>query len=221
MNTADPRSPASWRRWLVLLGLALVVLASASLLGWVREAQARAAQRLQAAELSRLQVALQESNRRLEQLQVSQGELERYRKQAEEVPRLRGQYQEYQRLKQEYDALKTELDRLRAGLAVPTAVSPGVASVLRGSWIGISLAQDPQGSGVSVSSVAPGGPAAIAGVQGGDVITAIDGRPVTSFQQVRDLIRVKPSGSLVLLDLVRQGNRVLVQVPTSPMPSFD
>jgi C-terminal processing protease CtpA/Prc len=159
--------------------------------------------------------------RQLQQSQVRQDELDRYRKQAEEVPRLRGYYQEWQRLKEEHAALEAEVELLRAGRTASPAQSPSAPPRAPGSWIGISLAQDPSGNGVSVLSLAPGGPAANAGVQVGDVILAVDNRPISTLQQVKEIIRAKPPGDRVLLDLARQGVRTLVYVPASPMPTFD
>lgn len=73
------------------------------------------------------------------------------------------------------------------GYAVP--MSPNVLKIIdvlkRGQeveygFLGVSVHPDnrPPGGGVAVTGVAPGTPAARAGIQAGDVITAIDGRPV-------------------------------------------
>ena len=221
MNRVESDSSSISRWWLGLLGLALLACAAAAAVGWLREAQARQDLRLRDQERARLQEAARKAERQLQQLQVGQDELERYRKQAEEVHRLRGQYQEWQRLKEEQAALKTENDRLRAALAGSPGGAVSVATGARGSWIGISLGLGPAGVGVAVLTLAPGGPAANSGLQAGDVILAVDATPVSTFQQVKELIRAKPAGQAVLLDLSRQGTCFQVSVPTAPLPSFD
>jgi len=55
-----------------------------------------------------------------------------------------------------------------------------------------------------------GGPAALAGVQAGDVLVAINGTPVTSVEQVR--AAVARSDKSVALLILREGNRIFVPV---------
>ena len=68
-------------------------------------------------------------------------------------------------------------------------------------------------TGALVSSVTPGSPAAKAGVQPGDMITALDGAPVTVrfFEQIPvfyQRVARLPSGQTVHLDLLRNGQAV-------------
>lgn len=51
-------------------------------------------------------------------------------------------------------------------------------------WLGVDLESTPLGSGVLVADVLPGSPAQAAGLQPGDMITAIDGNPVSSVSGV-------------------------------------
>ena len=221
MNRFASHSSSTSRWWLGVLAVIALASALVGAMAWLRQAQLQTALRLREEDVARLEVAASKNERKLLQLQVLQDDLERYRKQAEEVPRLRGQYQEWQRLKREHTALQAEFDRLRAGLGAPSALATPPAPSSRGSWIGIALGPSPSGSGVAVLVVAPGGPAANAGVQAADLILAVDGRPVTTFQQVKDLIRDKPAGQPILLDLSRDGVRTLISVAAAPMPSFD
>lgn len=79
----------------------------------------------------------------------------------------------------------------------------------RRGWLG--LAADPNGpassQGVAVMDVLAGSPAAVAGVRPDDLITAINGRPVSSYA---DLSRVMglPPGTVLKLS-VRRAGRVL------------
>ena len=62
--------------------------------------------------------------------------------------------------------------------------------------------------GLLVESAA--GPAALAGVQPGDLLVGIDGKPVQSIEQVRDA--VAKSGKSVALLIQRDGNKIFVPV---------
>jgi putative serine protease PepD len=59
--------------------------------------------------------------------------------------------------------------------------------------------------GLYVTSVQPGGPAAMAGLRSGDVITQIDGQPATSTDQLVELTITKKAGDGVPLTYVRGG----------------
>lgn len=72
--------------------------------------------------------------------------------------------------------------------------------------------------GVVIDSVEAGGPAAAGGLQAGDAISGIDGIDVTSWEQLRAVIRARSAGDDVVLDVVRDGQRrrVLVTLGRSP-----
>jgi membrane-associated protease RseP (regulator of RpoE activity) len=81
----------------------------------------------------------------------------------------------------------------------------------------------PEGSGVMVGTVVEGSPAQAAGLQVGDVITAIDGRKVTSASGVQRIIREKKEGAAVSLAVVRGGAPLTVQAVAGvkEMQEFD
>jgi S1-C subfamily serine protease len=64
-------------------------------------------------------------------------------------------------------------------------------------FIGLLVASDPQG--IAVGSVVPNSPAAGAGLQQGDVITALDGKTVTAFSDLRTLLISKHPGDTVTI----------------------
>ncbi len=67
-------------------------------------------------------------------------------------------------------------------------------------------------TGVTISNVVPNGPAAKAGVQVGDTITSVDGKPVkTGDELVADIAGRKP-GTKVDLGVVRNGKKVDIPV---------
>ncbi|MFC4640257.1 S1C family serine protease [Deinococcus hohokamensis] len=125
----------------------------------------------------------------------------------------------------------TVLADLRAGRTLSAAVGPAKA-VRQPVQLGvrvIDLAQLPAwqrqamnwpASGLLVQEVTPGSPAARAGVQAGrrsqrvgnetlrvdgDVIVAVDGRPVRRFEDLRQTIARQAPGSTVILDVLRSG----------------
>ena len=117
------------------------------------------------------------------------------------------------------------------GFAIPSNLAKEISDKLIATgkitrpWFGIrihSVANDPDfhelmpdlENGVIVQSILPNGPAAKSGLHAADVITAIDGKPVTNTQQLRDEVRRKPIGQLVTLDVVRAGKTIQIKLKT-------
>lgn len=82
--------------------------------------------------------------------------------------------------------------------------------------VGVHLDRRYTGEGVMVvngpDGVAEDGPAAAAGVQPGDIITAIDGRPITRVDELVVQIRAKAVGESVVLTILRGGQEQEVRV---------
>jgi len=72
--------------------------------------------------------------------------------------------------------------------------------------------------GAVVASVEPGAPAAKAGLVSGDVIVAVDGRPVEDAASVDFRIGVKPIGGLASLTVVRGGKRLVLPMKLEGPP---
>ena len=66
--------------------------------------------------------------------------------------------------------------------------------------------------GAFVSQVMPGSAAAKAGIKAGDVITTLNGKPISSFAALRAQVGTMPIGSKVELGLLRDGKPVNVTV---------
>jgi S1-C subfamily serine protease len=83
----------------------------------------------------------------------------------------------------------------------------------RRAMLGVNLGgAEPNGGGVRVESVSPGGPAEEAGVRAGDVIVAIGSKPVTTGRElVRAMEAIEP-GEKVELGLQRDGKRLELAV---------
>ena len=74
--------------------------------------------------------------------------------------------------------------------------------------------------GVVVRQIVPDGPAAKSDLKPSDVITAVDGQPVTTPQQLRGAIRGKKIGAPITLDVFRQGKTVPVKISPSEWPEL-
>ena len=77
----------------------------------------------------------------------------------------------------------------------------------------------PTTSGALVSQVASGGPAAKAGVQQGDVITAVDGTTVTNAQDLITILASKKPGDTITLKIDRSGSTLTVTVTLGELPA--
>ncbi len=115
------------------------------------------------------------------------------------------------------------------GFAIPSNMAREVADKLitdgkfSRSWLGIairSLREFPEyrdfvpgvREGVVVTEIVPDGPAAKSDLHPADVITAVDGKPVVTSQQLKDEIRSKKVGQNLTLTIFRKGDLVKLQV---------
>ena len=98
----------------------------------------------------------------------------------------------------------------------------------QGPWVGISVGPAdgvlrsqlrlPEGTGVVVTQVVPGGPAAEAGVEAHDVLLSVDGKPIAGGEDLdKVLAAAKPDGAPLSLKLLRSGQTLEKQVkPRGP-----
>ena len=114
------------------------------------------------------------------------------------------------------------------GFAIPTSTARSVleaivrdGQVTRG-WIGVEpqdltaeLAESfglKEGSGVIITGVLQNGPAAIAGIKPGDVITAVAGRKVSNVAQLLSAVAALTPGEPAQLDIARKTGSSSVEV---------
>ncbi len=123
------------------------------------------------------------------------------------------------------------------GLAIPAELARPVIDALRKGqrpqrgYLGVGLqALDedlapslglPKDSGEIVRTVVPNGPGARGGLAQGDVITKVNGQPVTPDQTVSYLIANTQVGSRVPLEIIRSGKRATVYVQVGERPTED
>jgi Do/DeqQ family serine protease len=72
--------------------------------------------------------------------------------------------------------------------------------------------------GVVVRTIVPDGPAAKSDLKPSDIITAVDGQPVATPQQLRGAIRGKKIGMPVTLEVFRQGKTIPIKVSLIETP---
>jgi membrane-associated protease RseP (regulator of RpoE activity) len=81
----------------------------------------------------------------------------------------------------------------------------GLESQLGQTYLGVSVSVQPNGGGLMVQSVMPSSPAATAGVEVGDVITALNGTKVTTADGLRGLLDQIGAGKEYTLTVTRSG----------------
>ena len=117
------------------------------------------------------------------------------------------------------EAGQSSAGNIGLGFAIPVDVARGISDELIAtgtvthSSFGMQVAQispaaatqSGKPAGFYVTAVAPGGPAEVAGLRAGDVITAIDGEPATDPNQLAAITIKKKPGETVTLTYVREG----------------
>lgn len=82
-------------------------------------------------------------------------------------------------------------------------VKPGRVVSSHRTALGVSLADNPTRTGAVVAAVQSGGPAAEAGIVVGDTIEAIDGKRVTSVDDLATALAAKAPGEKVTIQVAR------------------
>ena len=109
------------------------------------------------------------------------------------------------------------------GFAIPVNLATKVADeiidtgTVSHAFIGIQAQTIPnatngEGAGLWVAAVTPGGPAASAGLQTGDIIKSIDGSPATSTDQLMALTLTKRAGGQVKIGYERDGSQATTTI---------
>jgi serine protease Do len=123
------------------------------------------------------------------------------------------------------------------GFAIPSNMASPImdslkknGKVVRG-WLGVAI-QDvnqelaeamklPAATGILLSDVKPGTPAAKAGLARGDVVLKVDGKVVDTSGQFRNMIAASGAKHTVHLDLVRDGKATASDVQLGEMPEAE
>jgi serine protease Do len=73
-------------------------------------------------------------------------------------------------------------------------------------------------NGALVADVTPGGPAAKAGLKGGDVILKFDGKEVNEFSRLPRIVSETPINKEVEVDVLRDGKKLAIKVTVAELP---
>ena len=101
-------------------------------------------------------------------------------------------------------------DRLQSGERTPEAE--------RRAWIGF-YAQSNE-DGIAVSGVVPGGPADVAGLQQGDLVLSVDGRPVRTLRELYQRLWSRQPGERVAMQVLRDESIHVVEVLAGDREEF-
>jgi putative serine protease PepD len=110
------------------------------------------------------------------------------------------------------------------GFATPIDIARDVAEQLITTgkvvhvWLGIEGEDGTANSGALVRKIRADSPAAKAGVQERDVITSIEGKPVTSMSALVIALRTRKPGQVVTIGLSRDGKPLKVQATLAERP---
>lgn len=109
------------------------------------------------------------------------------------------------------------------GLEEEEEIAP--PQLLRRAFAGLVLVEEPDGGGVRIRGVIPGSPADDAGLETGDVITAVDGLPVFALERIvpwppfiPDVLAGKNPGEQVTFTVRRDGREQNVTVVLGAWP---
>jgi len=109
------------------------------------------------------------------------------------------------------------------GFAIPSNMVAHIANqILAGkpvqhAFVGVFLNGNSSG-GARISSVQPGSPASSAGLQPGDVVTAIDGKTISSTQQFIEMIDTYAPNQTVTLTVKRGGSTQSIKLTLGTRP---
>ncbi len=114
------------------------------------------------------------------------------------------------------------------GFAIPVNRAMKIAADLvnygavRAPWLGVDVQDlDPwrRVPAVRISGVAPGGPGHEAGLQVGDLVTEIEGRPVTSRAELNARLAERTPGDRIRLTTVRDNRYAEITLATTAVPA--
>ncbi len=111
------------------------------------------------------------------------------------------------------------------GFAIPIdSVKSVVNTLIAGgkvehAYLGIHVGDAANAAGAQISTVQSGSPASKAGVKAGDVITALDGKPITKADDLTAGIASHAPNDKVTLTVNRNGKTVTLDVTLGVRPS--
>ncbi|HTI33835.1 MAG TPA: trypsin-like peptidase domain-containing protein [Miltoncostaea sp.] len=105
------------------------------------------------------------------------------------------------------DLVADEVGQLAAGQKVAHA------------YLGVSTGDITNGTGAAVGAITAGGPAATAGLKAGDVVTAVDGKPIEGSADLVAAIAAKAPGDQITLTVKRGGDTTDITATLGTQPA--
>ena len=96
----------------------------------------------------------------------------------------------------------------------PVAKQPGYLGLVADD-------REDRGRGARLIEVVPEGPAAKAGLQAGDLITAVNDQPVRDLDSMQKLLETRPAGAVINLSVTRDGGNRRIAVTLGERPPAD
>jgi putative serine protease PepD len=110
------------------------------------------------------------------------------------------------------------------GFAIPSNMTARIANEIiagksvKHAYVGVFLNSSSSG-GAQISSVSASSPASSAGLHQGDVVTAIDGKPITSTQQFIETVDTYAPGTTITLTVKRGGSSQTLKLTLGTRPA--
>lgn len=202
----------------LLCGLAALSFTQHRALAALRQQQCQQEEALR--ELDRLRAETQE----LQKLRDQETEIEQLRESNRDLMRLRNEVTQLRKQLAELEVLRTANAKLlQAVQGTSTLPSNQMALVTaarkQGAILGVTVQPAPVGqSGIVVTSVDAGSPVAGSGILPGDLIFALDGRPMQTPGQLQSEMLSRTPGEVVLVDVLRTNATHRFQVRTRDWP---
>jgi putative serine protease PepD len=111
------------------------------------------------------------------------------------------------------------------GFAVPSNTAARIANDIIGgkavkhAYVGVDLNANSNSGGAQINSVQPGSPADTAGLQPGDVVTAINGKAISSTEQFIETVDGYAPGQKLKMTVNRSGQTKTFQLQLGTRPS--
>jgi putative serine protease PepD len=111
------------------------------------------------------------------------------------------------------------------GFAVPSSTVKRVVEDLvagrtvQHAYLGVSVGTNTNGTGAVIGTVRTGGPAAAAGVKSGDVVLAVNGKPVAAANELTSSIAALRPGDKATLKVQRGGSTLTLTVTLGTRPA--
>jgi serine protease Do len=110
------------------------------------------------------------------------------------------------------------------GFAIPSELVMPIVQQLRDKghiergWLGVVVGESQTPHGVAITSVDRAGPAALSGLRGGDIVTAINGVAIETSRSLVRAVAATPPGNDVRLSVLRNGTAMEITVKVGSRP---